>query len=75
MKMEYEIHLGEEDKSGLHVILGDGSVLCNNSSSIMVINEEQKMIIDAFANTKKDKKANTIYYLNDVVFRIYPKIY
>ena len=38
------------------------------------INEDEKLLIDIFASTRKDKNLNTIYKLNECEFKVTPII-
>ena len=60
---KYEIHIGEviEHPSGQ-----------KRPKQIMKITDEQRQIIEAFADLRKDENLNTVYKINQCEFRIYP---
>lgn len=64
-KMEYEIHIGEvlDLKQGFFT-----------PKQVITISHEQKEAIEYFADTKKDVNLNTIYIINNVRFKIIPKL-
>lgn len=61
--MKHEIHIGE---------VFDTETNSNKPKQVLIITDEQLAIIERFAHTKKDAELNTIYVINDCVFRIYP---
>lgn len=61
--MEYEIHIGE---------IYEINTQSKRPMQIIIISDEQKQIIEHFANTKRDENLNTIYIINQCEFRIFP---
>lgn len=59
---KYEIHIGEviEHPSGE-----------KRPKQIMEITDEQRQIVEAFADTRKDENLNTIYKINQCEFTIH----
>ena len=61
--MKHEIHIGE---------VFDTETNSTKPKQVLIITDDQLAIIERFAHTKKDAELNTIYDINDCIFRIYP---
>ena len=61
--MKYEIHIGE---------IYELESQTKKPKQTMIINEDQRAVIEQFAYTKRDADLNTIYILNQCEFRILP---
>jgi len=63
---KFEIHIGKciDLKRGI-----------SKQERVITITESQFSLIEAFADTKKDKDLNTIYKLNECEFTVVPKIF
>lgn len=64
--MTYEIQIGQSFD------MSKGKLA---PKTVIIISEDQKLIIDTFASTKKDEDLNTIYILNEVEFYIVPVLF
>jgi hypothetical protein len=65
--MKYELHIGEA-----MFISSEG--MGKKPLQIIQITEEQKVIIDSFADMRYDKDLNKIYKINEIEFKMYPKL-
>lgn len=61
--MDYEIHIGE--------IFDLGDQL-PKPAQVIIITQDQFAIIEQFADTKKDRKLNTTYIINQCEFTVTP---
>lgn len=61
----YEIHIGQ---------LWDLKLSRHVPKQLILITEDQKQIIEHFANVTKDSDLNNVYRINDCEFRIMPHI-
>lgn len=61
--MKYQIHIGE---------VFDLEAKKPKPAQTIIITEDQKQLIDEFANTEKDENLHTIYIINAIKFKMYP---
>ena len=62
---KYEIHIGE---------IFDLETKSKKPKQVLIINDDQRAVIEQFATQRKDAELNTYYKLNECEFRIIPRI-